>query len=427
MRDLIEEIFSFFLENEFKDKELIKIQKAVDDEKLTYESYKTCFDKKAFKLNKAVKSKSEFYQIYLDSRNLIDDYIKNADNNSLLIDLNLNNDELLKNYDDLYAKYYLFRLLIERLYDDYYLPCNTYATIEVRKLLNYFQSINHRKIISGQHTQTIPQEELNHIKRITGYYPKLVGYELLALSLNINPNSDKVCLEEVEDNKGTMQVALYDTKDTIVTFTWHMFSPLYGCGKSFYAENTEFDIRKIFDEDSKEYDAFMNELDHMSKVLKHFSDAKKPILFRPFHEADGTWFWWGKYGVEYASKLYILTYNYLVKEKGLNNLIWVWNSIGAYPGDDYVDIISVDCYGAEKDANTCYMDKYNELITKVSNKKLVALAECDVIPDFNEMLSNNFPFIYYMTWSKEFCLTEKYNSNDKLKEFYSENEVIKIK
>ena len=68
---------------------------------------------------------------------------------------------------------------------------------------------------------------------------------------------------------------------------------------------------------------------------------------------------------------------------------------------------------------------YNELLEKVSKDKLVALAECDVIPDIEELKENHFPFIYYMTWSKEFCLTEKYNSNEKLKEFYKDKDTIK--
>ena len=47
--------------------------------------------------------------------------------------------------------------------------------------------------------------------------------------------------------------------------------------------------------------------------------------------------------------------------------------------------------------------------------------------ELDELKKEHFPFIYYMTWSKEFCLTEKYNSNKKLKEFYSDKSVIKEK
>ncbi len=424
----IEDIYSYFSEYDYKEKAFIELKSRVLDDHFNYVMYKESYDDKTYKMKKAYKAKSPFYNDYVMARKEIDEYIKKCDNIDLNITLNLIIDNLVDNYSDDYAKYYLFRLLIDMDTLPYYMPCNSSMIIEARKVLNYFAEINHKKIITGQHTQTVGQEELAHIKKITGYYPKIVGYELLALSQNINPESDKECLEEVEDNKGTMQVAMYDKSKSILTFTWHMFSPLYGCGKSFYAKNTTFDVRKILcGDETEEYTAFMNELDHMAKVLKHFKEMKKPILFRPFHEADGDWFWWGKYGVEYAKDLYIMMYNYFVEEKGLNNLIWVWNSIGAYPGDEYVDIISVDCYGKEKDSKTCYIDKYHELLEKVSKDKLVALAECDVIPDIEELKENHFPFIYYMTWSKEFALTEKYNSNQKLKDFYNDKDVIKEK
>ena len=424
----IEDIYSYFSEYDYKEKAFIELKPKVLDDHFNYVMYKESYDDKTYKMKKAYKAKSPFYNDYVMARKEMDEYIKKCDNIDLNITLNLIIDNLVDNYSDDYAKYYLFRLLIDMDTLPYYMPCNSSMIIEARKVLNYFAEINHKKIITGQHTQTVGQEELAHIKKITGYYPKIVGYELLALSQNINPESDKECLEEVEDNKGTMQVAMYDKSKSILTFTWHMFSPLYGCGKSFYAKNTTFDVRKILcGDETEEYTAFMNELDHMAKVLKHFKEMKKPILFRPFHEADGDWFWWGKYGVEYAKDLYIMMYNYFVEEKGLNNLIWVWNSIGAYPGDEYVDIISVDCYGEEKDSKTCYIDKYNELLEKVSKDKLVALAECDVIPDIEELKENHFPFIYYMTWSKEFALTEKYNSNQKIKEFYNDKNVIKEK
>ena len=425
----IENIYGYFTDDDFynpNDKAYMEIRPKVLDDHFNYVMYKETFDDKTYKLNKVYKTNTKYFKLYLMARKEIDEYIKKADNPDINSTIIMILNELEDDYQNEYAKYYLHRLLIEEEILPYYTPANIDMTIESRRLLNYFASINHKKIISGQHTQTIPQEELSHIKKITGYYPKLVGYELLACSLNINPNSDKQCLEEVSDNKGTLQVALYDKK-SILTFTWHMFSPIGGCNKSFYAENTDFDIRKILcGDETDEYKAFVKELDHIVSLLKHFYEAKKPILFRPFHEADGTWFWWGKYGAEYASELYKFTYDYLTNEKGLNNLIWVWNSTGAYPGDEYVDIISVDVYH-----NTDKEVDYDEIITtlkeKVSSEKLIALAECDVIPDIDYLRENHFPFIYYMTWSKEFCLTEKYNSNSKLKEFYNSKEVIKEK
>ena len=68
--------------------------------------------------------------------------------------------------------------------------------------------------------------------------------------------------------------------------------------------------------------------------------------WRPFHEACGRWFWWGSKGAEVCIKLYRLMYDRYVNYHKLNNLIWVWNSPKKEwnPGDDVVDIYSVDYY-----------------------------------------------------------------------------------
>ena len=306
--------------------------------------------------------------------------------------------------------------------NDTYIPSNKNAIKEVKDLLNYFLDINHKAVITGQHTQTVKQEELKYIKRATNKTPKLIGYELLGYSLNINKDSDSICLDEVKENLNTIEVALKD--DRIITFTWHMFSPLFGLGKSFYAEKTSFDARKILDNTTDEYKAFMNELEHMAELLKPFKEINKPFLFRPFHEADGKWFWWGKYGAEVAKELYIITYKFFTYEKEFNNIIWVWNAKDSYPGDEFVDIISTDIY-CEPHEKTSYINEINELINKTTKNKLVALAECGIIPDIDLLEKDGFPFIYYMLWSKEFILTEKYNTKDELKKMFKSTYSIK--
>ena len=421
----IKDVYSYFNDTNSSDKIFKTLKSKVLDDFETYKMYKETFNEKKYKLGKALKTNSPYYELYLEGMDSINEYIKTSSNTDIKNVLDSIVKKMAKDRDNDYAKYYLFRLLIEEEMLPFCIPSNNNMIIESRKLLNYFASINHKKIIAGQHTQTVDQEELGHIKNITGFYPKLVGYELLACSKNINAEKDKECMEEVEANKGTLQVALYDER-SILTFTWHMFSPLYGSGKSFYSENTEFDCRKIFEDGSAENKAFYKEMDHMSRVLRHFLDYKKPVLFRPFHEADGTWFWWGKYGVKYAKKLFILMHKYFTQEKGLDNLIWVWNSIGDYPGDEYVDIVSVDVYENVK-GNRTFADICKEIREKVSDKKMIALAECDKIPSIDELEKENYPFIYFMTWSKEFCLTEKYNTNKYLKEIYHNKNVIKEK
>lgn len=86
---------------------------------------------------------------------------------------------------------------------------------------------------------------------------------------------------------------------------------------------------------------------------------KIPVIFRPFHEAQLTGFWWG--GVDRQSD-YVLMWRRLVtllKAAGVTNVLYMWNLCqkqdsttdnalapysGWYPGDSYVDIVSLDFY-----------------------------------------------------------------------------------
>ena len=83
------------------------------------------------------------------------------------------------------------------------------ATQEAKELLEYLKNTAGQQIITGQHTQTIPCEEIAYIRQVTGKEPKLRGFELLAYSPNINyADASPECLKEVEENKGTVETAL---------------------------------------------------------------------------------------------------------------------------------------------------------------------------------------------------------------------------
>ena len=153
--------------------------------------------------------------------------------------------------------------------------------------------------------------------------------------------------------------------------------------------------------------------------MKPFSEKDIPILWRPFHESDGEWFWWGAKGPEIAKKLYILMYHYFTETCHLNNLLWVWNCRlpEGYPGDEYVDVISVDIYLTEY-KSTDYRDEYLKLINDTTKNKVAALAEVGYLPDIKMLEQSHTPWAYYMTWSKEFCIGEQYNTVEQLRNMY---------
>ncbi len=305
---------------------------------------------------------------------------------------------------------------------------NPNAIKEARELLNYLSEIAGKKIITGQHTQTNPMEEAQYILEKTGRLPKLFGFELLAYSPNINyDDASKECLTEIYENRGTLDTAMKLAKnsDVILTFTFHWYSPLGGRDKSFYAEHTDFDASKILVEGTPERAAFYHDMDVIAEHLKKFRDEKIPILWRPFHESDGQWFWWGAKGPAVARELYKLMYEHYTAHHHLDNLLWVWNCplSEGYPGDEYVDVISMDIYLPEY-AATDYAKEYEKLIAQTTDKKVAALAEIGYLPDIRMLEQSHTPWAYYMTWSHEFCIGEQFNKTDALKAMYESDHAI---
>ena len=224
-----------------------------------------------------------------------------------------------------------------------------YIQDEAADLLNMLSETSGCRIITGQHTQTVLMEEIDYIRSITGREPKLIGIELLSCSPNINYNdASEACLKEVRENRYTLKKALELAKagNVILTFTFHWFSPLGGRDKSFYAENTDYDPLRILEEGTDERKAFYRDMDVVASCLRPFADQRIPVLWRPFHEAEGKWFWWGRRGPEVACALYKLMFRYFTEHHQLHNLLWVWNCPlqEGYPGDEYVDVISMDIY-----------------------------------------------------------------------------------
>jgi mannan endo-1,4-beta-mannosidase len=287
-----------------------------------------------------------------------------------------------------------------------YQPCNPNLQPEARRVLQYLADLRGKGILTGQHTQTMAQAELAYIREVTGKEPALCGFELLAYSPNIDyAGSGEECLTEVGENKNTLEKAWeWAERKGLITFTWHWFSPLGGSDKAFYQGNTPFDARRVLADGTAEREAFFSDMDVMAELLKPFCEKRVPILWRPFHEADGHWFWWGSRGPETAKGLYRLMYERYVNIHGLDNLIWVWNSpsVEGYAGDDVCDIISRDIYIPEH-THTDYAAQHEELTKITAAPKITALGETGPVPDIAKLSETPIPWTWFMTWSNDMC------------------------
>lgn len=300
---------------------------------------------------------------------------------------------------------------------------NPQATKECKGLMQFFKRVYGKGIITGQHTAASKGPEIAHIREVTGKLPAIRGFDFLSYSLQTeteNPTDHK--LIEIEENKESVEEAIKWHKEYngIVTFCWHWYAPTGGNDKSFYTENTTFDLQTALVKGTKEYDALLADMDEIAAQLKRLQNENIPVLWRPLHEADGGWFWWGAKGPEAYKKLYKWMYDRFTSYHQLHNLIWVWNApqIDWYPGDRYVDIAGVDTYVGKGEHGPLKCPFYH-CKTIVQNKKPIALTENGPIPNPNALIYSNTPWMWYMPWYGEFVFDHDITSQKLLKEVYA--------
>ena len=188
-------------------------------------------------------------------------------------------------------------------------------------------------------------------------------------------------------------------------------------------------------EDQEGYDLLMQDIDAIAKQLQILQEADVPVLWRPLHEASGGWFWWGASGPEAYKQLYILLYDKLTNEYGLNNLIWLWNGQDKewYPGDEYVDIIGEDIYPGEQ-VYTSQVNKYLEAVDYTEAKKMVVLSENGCVFDPDIAVRDGAMWGFFCTWGGEFVAkssaiysySEQYTDTEMLKKAYDSDVVITL-
>ncbi len=171
-----------------------------------------------------------------------------------------------------------------------------------------------------------------------------------------------------------------------------------------YPDGTTFDPSNALTEGTWENNVWKSDMKTLIEYLKLVKDANIPVLWRPFHEASGKWFWWGTKDAATFKALWIEMYNEL-KEAGLDNLIWVWTSCGKdndwYPGDAYVDIVARDLYG--NDAASCATE-YSDLCGTYGYK-VITLGECGYstytdcrIATVSEQWNAGAKWSWFMVW-----------------------------
>ena len=233
----------------------------------------------------------------------------------------------------------------------------------------------------------------------------------------------------------------------IPAIAWHWFVPInkmfaHNFNRyAFYVNGaadatTNFDAEQATVEGTYENGIINRDLEIIANYLLAIQAEGIPVIWRPLHEAAGNtnefeggkaWFWWGNKGAEAYKKLWVYMFEYF-KQKGINNLIWVWTSQANdpdwYPGDEYVDIIGTDYYENDESLYHASIRERMDNIIQISNKKILALSECGAIPNADNAIQGGDVWSWMMPWCGEYTTDATINSPAFFKEMFEHNNVI---
>jgi hypothetical protein len=177
--------------------------------------------------------------------------------------------------------------------------------------------------------------------------------------------------------------------------------------RGFYTTATTFNLPgALANPAGSDYQLILRDIDAIGVQLQKFENAGVPVIWRPLHEAQGGWFWWGAHGPDTFKELWNLTYDRLTNVHGLHNLIWEFTSSAAlgnhlawYPGDDVVDMIGLDIY---TDPSSSMSGEWYDVLEHYNGRKLIALSETGTLPDPEVMEQWDINWSYFAPWNGTF-------------------------
>ena len=318
-------------------------------------------------------------------------------------------------------------------------PADPQVTTEARALFQRLMKLQDKGVMYGHQDDLMYgyrwwyETGRSDVKETVGNYPAVAGFELGEIGTGHERSLDSVSFVQI-----TEMVKFFHQQNGVITVSWHVINPITsqwthrkitpnGPGSS-------WDIRKFSDEPESVEDFELNPyslnavksilpggenhnlfngwLNILADYFLTWTDEDGnliPFIFRPWHEHSGTFFWWGRERCtdeEYA-ELWRYTVDYL-RNKGLNNILFAYNTdkvhslddfMRGYPGDEFVDIMSIDWYGQGDEFNSS-VDRALDFGSRTAQEKgkLFALSECNNISLDMINLLKKYKVSYFLTW-----------------------------
>lgn len=273
--------------------------------------------------------------------------------------------------------------------------------------LNFLYSIRGDKTIGGMHNRQPNSNPNSYSQRLNddiGQWPGLYSADFQFESWEISERQTMIDQVITEWNNGAM-----------INLMWHACNPVGGPDACNWENEFDAVISKL---DNNQWQQLLTDgttinnnwktmMDDVAQYLQQLEDAGVEVFFRPLHEMNQGVFWWGgRPGSDGTAALYRLTHDYFTHEKGLTNLIWVWNlqdfgslanDLNNYdPGWNYWEVLTMDVYWSDGQGYTS--SKYNAIVNKAAGKP-IGIGECGALPS-PALLDSQPLWTFFMGWSE---------------------------
>ncbi|MEW2521548.1 glycosyl hydrolase [Actinacidiphila alni] len=290
----------------------------------------------------------------------------------------------------------------------------------------YLKSLTGNHVLSGQQggANSNPAQWINKVHDITGEYPALWNGDF-GFSQNDIDNRQTVINEAKSEwaNGAIPGLMMHACRPDVATCDFQGGSnPVNG------SKMSDSEWQQVITDGTTLNTDYKRKLDQFVPYFQQLKSAGIPVLFRPLHEMNDGWAWWGgRSGPNGSARLFQITHDYL-ESKGLDNIIWVWalkDQQGAasqassyYPGDAYVDVVGLDVWWQKFPA----IDWYNALSNIAGSKKPMALAEVGSVPQPSQ-LAQQPKWVYWNVWL-DYLTNPSYNTNDQVKNGYYDSRTL---
>ena len=280
-------------------------------------------------------------------------------------------------------------------------PVTPNASPEAVQLLQYLYSVSGNHTLTGQHAVPLLRSaRLVEAQRAGGNFPAVFGMDFGFDS----PGT----WDGINFRQQIVDEAIQKYREGyIIVLMWHAVRPIEDepvkFKDSIQGKLTEEQWHDLTTPGTEINERWKSQVDVIAWFLKQLRDAHVPVLWRPYHEMNGGWFWWGqKRGPDGYKKLYRMLFDRLVNFHKLNNLIWIYgaNEVtppnvdpydACYPGDEVVDVLGTDIYHTGFARN-----QYDQLLA-LAKTKPIALAEVGAAPS-PEILEEQPRWTWFMVW-----------------------------